>query len=178
MADPIISPDGEWMWTGSDWIPAPPETSPDRMQLEYVESGLNEITLTLPEYRKEIEIGGVVIGSVLLFLSFNALTSPNPIIFGEEPGYLLNTRGQICFSISGIIGLLILIFGIQGNRIADDPKQAIIYELNKKSLSYEQLQEKIGVKSWQFRKIIQEMEDDGTLNYEKDSMVGDRFSLK
>mgnify|MGYP006183849799 CR=1 FL=1 len=24
MADRIISPDGKWMWTGSDWIPAPP----------------------------------------------------------------------------------------------------------------------------------------------------------
>jgi len=24
MADPIISPDGKWMWTGADWIPTPP----------------------------------------------------------------------------------------------------------------------------------------------------------
>ena len=28
MADPIFSPDGKWMWTGSDWIPAPPTSSP------------------------------------------------------------------------------------------------------------------------------------------------------
>jgi tetratricopeptide (TPR) repeat protein len=27
MADPIFSPDGKWMWTGSDWIPAPPSSS-------------------------------------------------------------------------------------------------------------------------------------------------------
>ena len=27
MADPIPSPDGKWMWTGSDWIPAPPSSS-------------------------------------------------------------------------------------------------------------------------------------------------------
>jgi tetratricopeptide (TPR) repeat protein len=24
MAEPIISPDGKWMWTGTEWIPAPP----------------------------------------------------------------------------------------------------------------------------------------------------------
>ena len=24
MSDPIISPDGKWMWTGDEWIPAPP----------------------------------------------------------------------------------------------------------------------------------------------------------
>ena len=27
MAEPILSPDGKWMWTGSDWIPAPPSFS-------------------------------------------------------------------------------------------------------------------------------------------------------
>ena len=27
MADPIFSPDGKWMWTGSEWIPAPPSSS-------------------------------------------------------------------------------------------------------------------------------------------------------
>ena len=24
MADPVFSPDGKWMWTGTDWIPSPP----------------------------------------------------------------------------------------------------------------------------------------------------------
>ena len=27
MADPIFSPDGKWMWTGDEWIPAPPTSS-------------------------------------------------------------------------------------------------------------------------------------------------------
>ncbi len=26
MSDPVFSPDGKWMWTGSEWIPAPPST--------------------------------------------------------------------------------------------------------------------------------------------------------
>jgi len=28
MTGPIFSPDGKWMWTGSDWITAPPTSSP------------------------------------------------------------------------------------------------------------------------------------------------------
>ena len=28
MSDPIFSPDGQFMWTGSEWIPAPPSSSP------------------------------------------------------------------------------------------------------------------------------------------------------
>ena len=176
MADPIISPDGEWMWTGSEWIPAPPESSPSEIHSEK-NSRLNEIRLTLPEYRQEIEGPAVVIGGILLFISFNTLTSPNPVIAGGE-FVIVKTWGQVCFSVIGIIGLLIFIFGIQGNKIAENPKQAIIYELSKGTLSYAQLQEKIGVKGWHFRKIIEEMEDDGTLNVEKDSKVGNRFSLK
>tara|TARA_B100001093_G_scaffold519114_1_gene606542 strand:+ start:540 stop:1136 length:597 start_codon:yes stop_codon:yes gene_type:complete len=27
MADPTISPDGKWMWTGTEWIPAPPTSA-------------------------------------------------------------------------------------------------------------------------------------------------------
>ena len=27
MSDPIMSPDGNFMWTGSEWIPAPPSSS-------------------------------------------------------------------------------------------------------------------------------------------------------
>jgi len=27
MAESILSPDGKWMWTGSEWIPAPPSPS-------------------------------------------------------------------------------------------------------------------------------------------------------
>ena len=177
MADPIISPDGEWMWTGSDWIPAPPESTPNEIQSEKIDGRLNEIRLTLPEYRQEIEMGGVIIGGFLLFFSFNTLTSPNPVIFGGE-FVILKTQGQVCFSLMGIIGLLIFVFGIQGNKIAENPKQAIVYELSRGTLSYAQLQEKIGVKGWQFRKIIKEMEDDGTLNVEKDSKVGNKFSLK
>ena len=177
MADPIISPDGEWMWTGSDWIPAPPEYSPEEMQSENRDGRLNEIRLTLPEYRQHIEVGGVIFGSILLFLSFNTLTSPNPVIFDGQ-FTILEVDEQICFSVLGIIGLLIFIFAIQGNKIAENPKRAIIYHLSKGSLSYAQLQEKIGLKGWQFRKIIHEMEDEGILNVEKDPMVGNRISLK
>ena len=28
MSDPVISPDGKWMWTGNEWIPAPPTSVP------------------------------------------------------------------------------------------------------------------------------------------------------
>ena len=28
MTNPVISPDGKWMWTGTEWIPAPPSSPP------------------------------------------------------------------------------------------------------------------------------------------------------
>ena len=29
MVDPTYSPDGKFMWTGSEWIPAPPKSEPE-----------------------------------------------------------------------------------------------------------------------------------------------------
>jgi hypothetical protein len=34
MADPVISPDGKHMWTGSEWIPAPPRDNQDLISNE------------------------------------------------------------------------------------------------------------------------------------------------
>ena len=34
MSDPVISPDGKWMWTGSEWIPAPPTAEPVSVSMQ------------------------------------------------------------------------------------------------------------------------------------------------
>ena len=34
MADSVVSPDGNWLWTGNEWIPVPPETSPSIINTE------------------------------------------------------------------------------------------------------------------------------------------------
>ena len=34
MSDPVISPDGKWMWTGNEWIPAPPGSNNASVSLQ------------------------------------------------------------------------------------------------------------------------------------------------
>ena len=34
MSDPVISPDGKWMWTGDEWIPAPPGSNNASVSLQ------------------------------------------------------------------------------------------------------------------------------------------------
>lgn len=36
-SDPIISPDGEWLWTGEEWIPAPPSSASAVSTVEAIE---------------------------------------------------------------------------------------------------------------------------------------------
>ena len=36
MSDPIFSPDGNWMWSGSEWIPAPPNGAPSKMEIDII----------------------------------------------------------------------------------------------------------------------------------------------
>ena len=34
MADPLFSPDGKWMWSGSEWIPAPPGQGGQQLNMQ------------------------------------------------------------------------------------------------------------------------------------------------
>ena len=34
MADPVFSPDGKWMWSGSEWIPAPPGQASQQLNMQ------------------------------------------------------------------------------------------------------------------------------------------------
>jgi hypothetical protein len=34
MDDAVISPDGKWMWSGTEWIPAPPNQSPQQLNMQ------------------------------------------------------------------------------------------------------------------------------------------------
>jgi hypothetical protein len=38
VADPIISPDGKWMWTGREWIPAPPIATSQTINVAHSDS--------------------------------------------------------------------------------------------------------------------------------------------
>jgi hypothetical protein len=50
MSDPVISPDGKWMWTGDEWIPAPPGSNNASVSLQdSVVAGDVNITQNSPD---------------------------------------------------------------------------------------------------------------------------------
>jgi|SaaInlStandDraft_1057018.scaffolds.fasta_scaffold102725_1 hypothetical protein len=50
MSDPVISPDGKWMWTGNEWIPAPPGSNNASVSLQdSVVAGDVNITQNSPD---------------------------------------------------------------------------------------------------------------------------------
>ena len=86
-----ISPDGKWMWTGSEWIPAPPQipSFPSTVQTSYPQFQTNhEIgfapmdmqTITIPSKNKlsintnlKVLIGIGVVSLILLFAVIGAI---------------------------------------------------------------------------------------------------------
>ena len=48
MSDQVISPDGKWMWTGSEWIPAPPQGG-ETITPENVKTESNSPTNTISD---------------------------------------------------------------------------------------------------------------------------------
>jgi hypothetical protein len=52
MSGPILSPDGKWMWTGEEWIPAPPPselTIPVREQVERILVDAKDVEVNLKQ---------------------------------------------------------------------------------------------------------------------------------
>lgn len=43
VSDPIFSPDGSWMWTGNEWIPAPPDTPSEKIDVSVTETEVSVI---------------------------------------------------------------------------------------------------------------------------------------
>ncbi|HIG20448.1 MAG: hypothetical protein CXT67_08475 [Methanobacteriota archaeon] len=64
MADPTYSPDGKFMWTGSEWIPAPPKSEPEPPSPS--EQALN---------MQDSVIGGDVVHSTVINNDATAVTS-------------------------------------------------------------------------------------------------------
>ena len=49
MSKSVLSPDGHWLWTGEEWVPAPPKTPPNA-----VENAIEEIEEIAEQKMKDL----------------------------------------------------------------------------------------------------------------------------
>ena len=89
MSDPIISPDGNWMWTGSEWIPAPPDSETEVQESSnHVE---NNDSLSRPYHISadnnfKYKIAGIFLSILSFFFPYIGSNSPFSIWFqGSAP---------------------------------------------------------------------------------------------
>ena len=161
MEEAIFSPDGKFMWTGSQWIPAPPESMElsdadegNRSQLET--SNRDRIPIDSPTYVNQAEFSYLVAGAIILIIVV--------IIFDR---YQLNTLGNILLASCGLYGLMSVAAGIKGKTVAAHPKQAVLFELQNGQVSYAELEKKIGIDSKELRGILAELDREGVIDVKK-----------
>lgn len=109
MEEAIFSPDGKFMWTGSQWIPAPPEAmdlsdtdEASRSQIETLSH--DRIPINYPTYVQQAEVSYLVAGAIILIIVW--------FIFDN---YQFNVRGNILFGSCGLYGLMSVAAGIKGD---------------------------------------------------------------
>jgi len=79
MPDPVISPDGKWMWTCSEWIPAPPAAEPASVSMQdSVIAGDVNITQNNAE-----DIAAAMV-TALERLRFSGQSSPSELTSSQE----------------------------------------------------------------------------------------------
>ena len=107
MTDPVISPDGKFMWTGSEWIPAPPTSEPDESPVS------NESGAIIPtKVRAEAKVRAAapilyLLGILVVFGIIGLYGSSNESIEGQwyignqqywrfdSDGYFLSESGRL-----------------------------------------------------------------------------------
>ena len=161
MEEAIFSPDGKFMWTGSEWIPAPPEAmdlsdtdEATRSQIETLSH--DRIPINYPTYVQQAEFSYLVAGAIILIIVW--------FIFDN---YQFNVRGNILFGSCGLYGLMSVAAGIKGKTVAAHPKEAVLFELQNGHVSYAELEKKIGIDSKELRKILTELDREGVINVNK-----------
>jgi len=171
MDEPIFSPDGEFMWTGSDWIPTPPiNESTKEAFTESKERTLqhnpHESNTNLPRYDHQIESTSVVVGVVTLLIVSYSYSQYQHSICGT---FLSPLSGNDCslwntFNVVfSFLGILVIVLGLIGKKVAANPIQAILFELQYGRTRFLELEKKIGIDSTKLRFILKQLEEEGKI---------------
>ena len=128
MPGQILSPDGNWLWTGSEWIPAPPQNPPQtndnhvnfKENLQDVLQEMNVATMNSDEpFAKAAQssaVGGVLLFFLLIPVLFLLFPEINPfgnagiivsLFFGLFVPFVLSSKSP---SETGIFESLMQVF--------------------------------------------------------------------
>ena len=74
MAEPVLSPDGRFLWNGSEWIPASPES----------ESSINDVDNNQKDLNLNYKIIAILVSVSTFFAPYLGTSSPFSIFFQNE----------------------------------------------------------------------------------------------
>ena len=97
-----MSPDGNWMWTGSDWIPSPPNSGSEVLE-QPNHAGIDETQTQsyhiFSDKNYRYKIAGIFLSILSFFFPFIGSYSPFSLLFseGSTPSFLVIEPGLPSF---------------------------------------------------------------------------------
>ena len=168
MEEPIISPDGKFVWTGSDWtlLDENNEITEKNSNIEQennlVYNRENERSYP-PRYYHQIEWPLIFIGFLLLLVVFTLFPD---LVSGCELDNLKQNNCGTWFTVifmSGTCGIFLIILGLIGKKVAENPVRAILYELQFSRPRLDKIEKKIGVNPTLLRHILNNLKEKGLI---------------
>lgn len=172
MDEPIISPDGKFVWTRSGWAPLNESEEFDeekaiinqeKKQIYDRERG----RLNPPRYNHKIEQWSVIIGIVVLAIVFYSYSRYQHSICGTILSPLVGddcTLWNTLNLIFGSMGILVIILGLIGKKVAENPIEAILFELQFSRPRLLELEKKIGINPTLLRHLLNDLKENGIIN--------------
>jgi len=158
MTDPVISPDGKWIWTGDKWIEIKDESDISRSDVEE-----NQIKVNFkPRYpifrRKKLYI---IFGLFFILFGIDSLVNYATTLENSIPSFL-------------VIGLGFLLTNV---KYCSNSTNAIIYYLHQGPQKYDELKNKLNISGYKFDSILDRLRENRAIYFIYTIKKADRLIL-
>ena len=137
MTDPVISPDGKWIWTGDKWIEIKDE-SDNVFSKTDVEQDKTKVNFK-PRYpifrRKKIYI---IFGSFFILFGIDSLINYTTTLEDSIPSFIVISLGFLLTNV----------------KYCSNSTNAIIYYLHQGPQKYDELKNKLNISGYKFKQTI------------------------
>ena len=160
MTDPVISPDGKWIWTGDKWIEIKDEND-SIISKSYVEKDKIKVNFKPrnPTFRrKKINL---IFGLSFILLGIDSLVNYTTTLEDSIPSFIVISLGFLLTNV----------------KYCSNSTNAIIYYLHQGPQKYDQLKNKLNISGYRFDSILDRLREERAISFIYTIKKADRLIL-
>ena len=160
MTDPVISPDGKWIWTGDKWIEVKDENDSNVSKSDIQKDKIKEnFKPQYPIFKRKIRY--VVFGLSFILIGIDTLVNYTTTLGDSIPSFIVISLGFLLTNV----------------KYCSNSTNAIIYYLYQGPQKYDELKNKLHISGYKFDSILDRMREKRAISFIYTIKKADRLIL-